>query len=139
MKPLKIRFHNNLKTHLIHLQNNVYIHRSDPNYFKKVNTYLSGSRATASHFRLGRLFELHGTASKAFFHYKEVLRNYPSPYHAAADQSIHQLKEQGYQDTSPSGGEADTVLSPLVVKMMKVFIVLLALLNITIYSAYWLL
>ncbi|MDD9267964.1 L,D-transpeptidase [Paenibacillus sp. GCM10023248] len=87
------RFRNHLDDHLIHLRKNLFISPSDPMYHEKVIRYLDATSPEA-HFKIGQKFHGKGNMKRAVFHYKEVLRTYPSPFYSAANRALRQIEAE---------------------------------------------
>ena len=87
------RFRNHLDDNLIHLHKNLFISPSDPQYYEKVIRYIDANSPEA-HYKIGQKFQLKGNLKRAIFHYKEVLRTYPSPFYSAANRAIRELDQQ---------------------------------------------
>jgi hypothetical protein len=124
------RFRNHLDENLIHLHKNLFISPSDPQYYEKVIRYLDANSPEA-HYKIGQKFQLKGNLKRAIFHYKEVLRTYPSPYYSAANRAIHQIDQQqaahaaSMQQAFP---EEKKHLLPLFMKMLLIVLLVLNLL-----------
>ncbi|MGG1517311.1 L,D-transpeptidase family protein [Paenibacillus oryzisoli] len=123
----KERFRNQLDDHLIHLHKNLYISQSDPLYYEKVIRYLDASSPEA-HYNLGQKFQLKGNWKRAFFHYKEVLKTYPSPFYSAANRALHQMNQQQAAHTANLSA-VGAVRKPLLPPFMKKLLIVLAVIN----------
>lgn len=123
------RFRNQLDDNLVHLHKNLFISHADPLYHEKVIRYLDANSPEA-HFNLGQKFREKGNWKRARFHYKEVLKTYPSPFYSAANRAIHLLDQQ--QDTHVASLE-QTLLEkrkPLLPPFMKMLLLVLLILNV---------
>lgn len=123
------RFHNQLDDHLIHLHKNLFISHADPLYYEKVIRYLD-AHSPEAHYKLGQKFHVKGNWKKAHFHYKEVLRTYPSPFYSAANRAIHQLELQQAAHFASLEQTISSVRKPLLPPFMKVLLVVLLLINV---------
>ncbi|NEW06587.1 L,D-transpeptidase [Paenibacillus sp. SYP-B3998] len=124
------RFRNYLDENLIHLHKNLFISPSDPLYHEKVIRYLD-SRSPEAHFKLGQKFQLRGNRKRALFHYKEVLKTYPSPFYSAANRAIHHMDEQ--HATALAQMESAAYAEPhkqLLPPFMKSLLIVLFVLNL---------
>ncbi|OCT14427.1 hypothetical protein A8709_26845 [Paenibacillus pectinilyticus] len=123
------RFHNQLDDHLIHLHKNLFISHSDPLYYEKVIRYLDANSPEA-HYNLGRKFHVKGNWTRARFHYKEVLRTYPSPFYSAANRAIHQLDLQHAAHLESLENTLPASKKPLLPPFMKTLLIVLLLINV---------
>lgn len=121
------RFRNHLDDNLIHLHKNLFISPSDPLYYEKVIRYLDATSPEA-HYKIGQKFQRRGNFKRALFHYKEVLRTYPSPFYSAANRAIRDIEKEkaahamNLQHTFPE--EAKGILPPFMKTMLIVLLVL---------------
>ncbi|MEW9698721.1 L,D-transpeptidase family protein [Paenibacillus sp. SI8] len=124
------RFRNHLDENLVHLHKNLFISPADPQYHEKVIRYLD-SHSPEAHYKLGQNFQLKGNRKRALFHYKEVLKTYPSPYYSAANRAIHQMELQHAEAMAQI--EAAAYAEPrkqLLPPFMKVLLLVLLVLNL---------
>ncbi|MGG1550784.1 L,D-transpeptidase family protein [Paenibacillus ferrarius] len=128
------RFRNPLDDHLIHLHKNLYISQSDPLYYEKVIRYLDANSPEA-HYNLGQKYQLKGNWKRAFFHYKEVLKTYPSPFYSAANRALHQLNEQQAAHAAKLS-EVGAVIKPLLPPFMKKLLIVLAVINLLLFLVF---
>ncbi|BFT71766.1 L,D-transpeptidase family protein [Paenibacillus sp. P36] len=123
------RFRNHLDDNLIHLRKNLFISPSDPMYYEKVIRYLDATSPEA-HYKIGQKFQKRGNFKRAIFHYKEVLRTYPSPFYSAANRAIRDIEGEkaahamNMQQAFPE--EAKGILPPF----MKTLLIVLLVLNL---------
>ncbi|OAS16311.1 L,D-transpeptidase family protein [Paenibacillus oryzisoli] len=123
------RFRNQLDDHLVHLHKNLFISHGDPNYHEKVIRYLDANSPEA-HFNLGQKFREKGNWKRARFHYKEVLKTYPSPFYSAANRAIHLLDQQQAAHTANLEQTLPGKSKPLLPPFMKMLLLVLLILNV---------
>ncbi|NOV02985.1 L,D-transpeptidase family protein [Paenibacillus planticolens] len=121
------RFRNHLDDNLIHLRKNLFISPSDPMYYEKVIRYLDATSPEA-HYKIGQKFERKGNLKRAIFHYKEVLRTYPSPFYSDANRAIRHIEDEqaahalNMQKAFPE--EKKGILPPFMKTLLLVLLVL---------------
>lgn len=123
------RFRNHLDDNLIHLHKNLFISPSDPNYYEKVIRYLDANSPEA-HYKIGQKFESKGNMKRALFHYKEVLRTYPSPFYSAANRAIYELDRQQATHAANVQKAFPEIRKTLLPPFMKTLLIVLFILNI---------
>ncbi|MFD0697011.1 L,D-transpeptidase family protein [Paenibacillus sp. GCM10027628] len=131
------RFRNHLDENLIHLNKNLYISPSDPQYYEKVIRYLD-AHSPEAHFKLGQKFQLRGNRKRALFHYKEVLKTYPSPFYSAANRAIHNMEQESA--VQRASVEADSFAEPrkqLLPPFMKTLLIVLFVLNLLLVTLFF--
>ncbi|CAN7684041.1 L,D-transpeptidase family protein [Paenibacillus sp. LjRoot56] len=122
------RFRNQLDDHLVHLHKNLFISHADPLYHEKVIRYLDANSPEA-HFNLGQKFREKGNWKRARFHYKEVLKTYPSPFYSAANRAIHLLDQQQATHVANLEQTLPEKQKPLLPQFMKMLLLVLLILN----------
>lgn len=123
------RFRNHLDDNLIHLHKNLFISPSDPQYYEKVIRYIDANSPEA-HYKIGQKFQSKGNLKRAIFHYKEVLRTYPSPFYSAANRAIRELdllQAEHAASMQKAFPEAEKRLLP---PFMKTMLIVLFVLNL---------
>ncbi|MEC0232487.1 L,D-transpeptidase [Paenibacillus alba] len=123
------RFRNHLDDNLIHLHKNFFVSPSDPQYYEKVIRYLDANSPEA-HFKIGQKFQLKGNVKRAVFHYKEVLRTYPSPFYSAANRAIQHLDQQQAAHAASLQLAFPGKNKPLLPPFMKTLLLVLLVLNL---------
>jgi hypothetical protein len=123
------RFRNQLDDHLVHLHKNLFISHADPLYHEKVIRYLDANSPEA-HFNLGQKFREKGNWKRARFHYKEVLKTYPSPFYSAANRAIHLLDQQQATHVANLEQTLPEKRKPLLPPFMKMLLLVLLILNV---------
>lgn len=123
------RFRNQLDDHLVHLHKNLFISHADPLYHEKVIRYLDANSPEA-HFNLGQKFHEKGNWKRARFHYKEVLKTYPSPFYSAANRAIHLLDQQQAAHVANLDQTLPEKRKPLLPPFMKMLLLVLLILNV---------
>ncbi|CAN7559057.1 L,D-transpeptidase family protein [Paenibacillus sp. LjRoot153] len=123
------RFRNQLDDHLVHLHKNLFISHADPLYHEKVIRYLDANSPEA-HFNLGQKFREKGNWKRARFHYKEVLKTYPSPFYSAANRAIHLLDQQQATHVANLEQTMPEKRKPLLPPFMKMLLLVLLILNV---------
>lgn len=123
------RFRNHLDDHLIHLRKNLFISPSDPMYYEKVIRYLDATSPEA-HYKIGQKFQRKGNLKRALFHYKEVLRTYPSPFYSAAGRAIHQIEAEQSAHALQLQQAFPDERKPLLPPFMKMLLLVLLVLNL---------
>lgn len=123
------RFRNQLDDHLVHLHKNLFISHADPLYHEKVIRYLDANSPEA-HFNLGQKFREKGNWKRARFHYKEVLKTYPSPFYSAANRAIHLLDQQQATHAANLEQTLPEKRKPLLPPFMKMLLLVLLILNV---------
>jgi tetratricopeptide (TPR) repeat protein len=123
------RFRNHLDDNLIHLHKNLFISPSDPQYYEKVIRYIDANSPEA-HYKIGQKFHLKGNMKRAIFHYKEVLRTYPSPFYSAANRAIRELDQQQAEHAASMQKAFPEVEKRLLPPFMKTMLIVLFVLNL---------
>ncbi|NQX58530.1 L,D-transpeptidase family protein [Paenibacillus qinlingensis] len=123
------RFRNQLDDHLVHLHKNLFISHADPLYHEKVIRYLDANSPEA-HFNLGQKFREKGNWKRARFHYKEVLKTYPSPFYSAANRAIQLLDQQQATHVANLEQTLPAKQKPLLPPFMKMLLLVLLILNV---------
>ncbi|SDN74732.1 L,D-transpeptidase catalytic domain [Paenibacillus sp. yr247] len=123
------RFRHYLDDNLIHLHKNLFISPSDPQYYEKVIRYLDANSPEA-HYKIGQKFQQKGNLKRAIFHYKEVLRTYPSPFYSAANRALHQLDQQRAAHTVSLQQAFPEEKKPLLPPFLKTLLIVLFVLNL---------
>lgn len=129
------RFRNHLDDHLVHLQKNLYISPSDPLYFEKVVRYLDPNSPEA-HFKLGQKYQASGNLNRAMFHYKQVLKTYPSPFYSAANRAIHDM-EKSPKLPMPGFMETAAAKERLLPPFMKTLLLVLLVVNLLLIALFF--
>jgi len=124
------RFRHYLDDNLIHLNKNLFISPSDPQYYEKVIRYLD-ARSPEAHYNLGQSFRGKGNRQRALFHYKEVLKTYPSPYYSKANRAVY---EMNHEQTAAIG---EVKRKPLLPPFMKALLIALFVLNLILCSLFF--
>ncbi|NOU85801.1 L,D-transpeptidase family protein [Paenibacillus sp. LMG 31460] len=123
------RFRNHLDDNLIHLHKNLFISPSDPQYYEKVIRYIDANSPEA-HYKIGQKFHLKGNLKRAIFHYKEVLRTYPSPFYSAANRAIRELDQQQAEHAASMEKAFPETEKRLLPPFMKTMLIVLFVLNL---------
>ncbi|GGA07939.1 hypothetical protein GCM10008018_62070 [Paenibacillus marchantiophytorum] len=123
------RFQSHLDDNLIHLHKNFFVSPSDPQYYEKVIRYLDANSPEA-HYKIGQKFQLKGNLKRAVFHYKEVLKTYPSPFYSAANRAIQQLDQQQAQHAASLQQAFPGKNKGLLPPFMKTLLIVLLVFNL---------
>jgi tetratricopeptide (TPR) repeat protein len=129
------RFKNHLDENLVHLHKNLYISQGDPLYYEKVIRYLD-PKSPEAHFRLGEKHQINGNFKKALFHYKEVIRIYPSTYYAAAHKAVRHLEAKQLEEAKRLQDVA-VPRAPMIPSFLKLFLLVLLLMNLLLLLLYF--
>ncbi|MGD6966656.1 L,D-transpeptidase [Rossellomorea vietnamensis] len=119
-------FESHVKKNLVKLHKNLYLSKSDPEFFEKILRY-KDPQSPEAHYNLAKKWEEEGVLMKAYLHYQKAAQaDSPFYYQAkAACKSIEQLMESvpKEEESSPS---------PKIPFYMKTIIASLVLLNLCI-------
>jgi tetratricopeptide (TPR) repeat protein len=129
------RFKNHLDENLVHLHKNLYISQGDPLYYEKVIRYLD-PKSPEAHFQLGQKHQIKGNFKKALFHYKEVLRIYPSSYYSAAHKAVRHLEARQTEEAKRLQDVA-VPKAPVMPPFLKMFLLVLLLVNLLLLLLYF--
>ncbi|MBP1961671.1 L,D-transpeptidase family protein [Paenibacillus aceris] len=123
------RFRNHLDDNLIHLRKNLFISPADPLYYEKVIRYLDATSPEA-HYKIGQKFQRKGNYKRAIFHYKEVLRTYPSPFYSAANRAIRHIEEEQAAHALNMQNAFPEETKRMLPQFMKTLLIVLLVLNL---------
>ncbi|UJF35866.1 tetratricopeptide repeat protein [Paenibacillus hexagrammi] len=131
------RFRNHLDDHLVHLHKNLYISPSDPMYYDKVIRYVDPNSPEA-HYKLGQRYQASGNRKRAIFHYKQVLKTYPSPFYSAANRAIYELENShtALMETA-AAAEAGHARKPILPPFMKTLLIVLFIVNLMLLTLFF--
>ncbi|MCT2535253.1 L,D-transpeptidase [Aquibacillus koreensis] len=124
------RFESHLKQHLVKINKNIYVSKSDALYYEKMLRYGKHSSPEA-HFLKAKQLEREGALGKALIHYNEAAHIY-SPYYTKAKQSLQELEMKMNSPIIPSQQsnpvKKRTIGKPLIITLLVLNIFLLLLL-----------
>ncbi|WP_187274564.1 L,D-transpeptidase family protein [Paenibacillus sp. N3.4] len=130
------RFQTMLDENLIHLHKNFFISSGDPQYYEKVLRYLDANSPEA-HYKMGQKYQMNGNRKRAMFHYKEVLKTYPSPFYSAANRAIHLLDQQHAAHAAGLETVFPKAKKQLLPPFMKILLLVLFIVNLVLVMLFF--
>ncbi|MGM0843580.1 MAG: L,D-transpeptidase family protein [Bacillota bacterium] len=119
-------FDSHVKKNLEKLHRNLYLSKSDPEYYEKILRY-KDPQSPEAHYNLAKKWEEEGVLMKAYLHYQKAAQA-DSPYYYQAKAACKSLEEL----MEPNHEESDLSPSTTVPFYMKTIIASLILLNLCI-------
>lgn len=129
------RFDSYLKKHLVRINKNLFISKSDTQFYEKILRY-KGEHSPEAHYRLGQKYEREGSLVKAYIHYNQV--DTSSPFYFNAKRASRLLEERSPKQLGLAQPEQpEQPVKRVVPFYIKSIILFLFLLNIGIIALFF--
>ncbi|WP_409252095.1 L,D-transpeptidase [Bacillus sp. SCS-153A] len=124
------QFESHVKKNLVKLHKNLYLSKSDPQYFEKVLRY-KDPQSPEAHYHLAKKWEEDGALVKAYLHYQKAAQ-VESPYYykaKAACKSLEEMMEPHHQELdAPSAMKVPFYLKTIIASLILVNVFILGML-----------